>query len=102
LPNRDPAKPAVLLTPDLLRNAVIVADRSIDDFRVWQTGENHVRIVLPVHVGQAAGEAARTMVVQACARVDACPVVDVQYEPLQPQTDTKLRRVENRWKRAGS
>ena len=92
----------MLLTPDLFRNAVIVADRSIDDFRIWQTGENQIRIVLPVHVGRDAGEAARAMVVEACARVDTCPMVDVEYAPLQPQTETKLRRVENRWKRADS
>ena len=102
LPNRDQAGSAVLLTPDVLRNTVLAADRSIDDFRIWQTGENDIVIVLPVHVSRDAGELARAMVVQACTRVDASPVVDVQHAPLQPQTDTKLRRVENRWKRAGS
>ena len=98
LPNRNPAKPDVLVTPDVLRNAVLAADRSIDDFRILQVGENRIEIVLPLHVSVSAGEAARAAVLRACAQLEAQPVVEMQREALQPRTDAKLRRVENRWK----
>jgi putative adenylate-forming enzyme len=98
LPNRDPARPPVWLTPDVLRNAVLAPDRSIDDFRVRQTGENRIEVALPVHVSHRVGELVCESVLRACARVEARPVVEVQYEALQLRNDVKLRRVENRWK----
>ena len=98
LPNCDPALPNVLVTPDLLRNAVLAADRNIDDFRIRQTDENRIDIVLPLHVSGSAGEAVRTAVLRACAQLEAQPVVDVKHEALQPRTDAKLRRVENCWR----
>ncbi|MBR0724089.1 F390 synthetase-related protein [Bradyrhizobium manausense] len=98
LPNRDSARSDVLVTPDVLRNAVLAADRSIDDFRIRQTGENRIDIVLPVHVNISAGEAARDAVLRVCEGLGARPGVDVQHEALQPRNDAKLRRVENCWK----
>lgn len=98
LPNRDPAGPDVLVTPDVLRNAVLAADRSIDDFRIRQTDQNHIDIVLPLHINASAGEAARDSVRRACAELGAVPIVEMRQEVLQPRDDVKLRRVENRWK----
>ncbi len=102
LPNRDPALRDVLVTPDVLRNVVLAADRSIDDFRIRQTGENRIDIVLPLHVNISAGEAARAAILRACTQLEADPVVEVGREALQPSTDAKLRRVENRWRRDSS
>ncbi|MCG2631301.1 CoF synthetase [Bradyrhizobium sp. WYCCWR 13023] len=98
LPNRDAARPDVMVTPDVLRNAVLAADRSIDDFRIRQTGENRIDIVLPLHVGVSATEGVRTAVLVACTQLEARPVVEMQHEALQPRNDAKLRRVENCWK----
>jgi phenylacetate-coenzyme A ligase PaaK-like adenylate-forming protein len=98
LPRKDLARSDVLVTPDLLRNAVLAADRSIDDFRIRQTGENRIDIVLPVHVSASADRAVREAVLQACAQLGASPVVEVRHEALQPRNDAKLRRVENCWK----
>jgi putative adenylate-forming enzyme len=98
LPNLDTSKPLVLLTPDVLRNAVLAADRSIDDFRIRQVERNRVDIVLPVHVSRAAGEAARERVLQACMRAKTAPELTVDYAVLPPRTESKLRRVENCWK----
>jgi putative adenylate-forming enzyme len=98
LPNRDPAKPRVPVTPDVLRNAVLAADRSIDDFRIRQTDENRIDMILPLHVDASAGEAARKAVLLTCERLEARPVIEVQHEALQARNDAKLRRVENCWK----
>jgi putative adenylate-forming enzyme len=98
LPNRDLSKPPVMLTPDLFRNAVLGADRSIDDFRVRRTQENRIDVVLPARIPAAVGAIAREAVVQACVKVEACPEVILRYEALLPRDDTKLRRVENCWK----
>ena len=98
LPNRDPARPDVLVTPDVLRNAVLSADRSIDDFRIRQVDENRIEIVLPVSVSTSSGEAAREAVLRLCAGLGARPDVELHHEVLQPRSDAKLRRVENRWK----
>lgn len=98
LPSVDLARSDVLVTPDVLRNAVLEADRSIDDFRIRQTGENRIDIAVPVHVSISAGEAVREAVLRVCAGLGALPGVDVRYEALQPRNDAKLRRVENCWK----
>jgi len=102
LPNRDPARCDVLVTPDVLRNALLAADRNIDDFRIRQTDENRIDIVLPPHVSVSAGEAVRAAVLRVCAQLEAQPVVDIKREALQPRTDAKLRRVENRWRPGAS
>ena len=38
----------VLITPDVLRDAVVQADPSIDDFRIMQTGPHEVSLTLPI------------------------------------------------------
>ena len=48
LPNRALGKPAVVLTPDQLRNALLAAHRTIEDFRIHQLGENRIEILLPL------------------------------------------------------
>ncbi|WP_116085183.1 CoF synthetase [Tropicimonas sp. IMCC34011] len=44
----------VLLTPDILRNAVIGADRRISDFRLEQTGPETLRLSLEAHAPEDA------------------------------------------------
>lgn len=39
---------SVLITPDVLRNAVVQADQLIDDFRIMQTGPHEVSLTLPI------------------------------------------------------
>jgi putative adenylate-forming enzyme len=97
LPGRD--RP-VLLTPDVLRNAVLAADRSIDDFRIRQTGATTIELVLPLQVSAAVGAAARQALLQACARLGTAPEVTLRTAALTPRTDSKLRRVENCWRHA--
>ena len=98
LPNRDRSKPPVMLTPDLLRNAVLGADRIIDDFRVRRIEENRIEVVLPTRIPFSVGVMAREAVLQACIKAETCPDVVLRHEALLPRNDTKLRRVENFWK----
>jgi putative adenylate-forming enzyme len=95
LPNRDSSKPSVMLTPDVLRNAVLAAHSGIDDFRVRLAEENRIEVVLPVQTPRDVGEVARAQVAQACIRAGTSPEVTLRYDALQSRNDVKLRRVEN-------
>jgi putative adenylate-forming enzyme len=95
LPHRDASWRSVMLTPDILRNAVLAADPSIDDFRIRRIEQNCIEVVLPLHVSAAAGDLARQAILHACARAQTSPEVALRREPLPVRTDMKLRRVEN-------
>jgi phenylacetate-CoA ligase len=95
LPNRDSSKPSVVLTPDVLRNAVLAAHPGIDDFRVRLVEENRIEVVLPVQTSRDVGEIARAQVSQACLRTGTSPEVTVRHDALLARNDVKLRRVEN-------
>jgi putative adenylate-forming enzyme len=95
LPNRDSSKPSVVLTPDVLRNAVLAAHPGIDDFRVRLAEENRIEVVLPVQTSRDVGEIARAQVAQACICAGTSPEVTVRHEVLLARNDVKLRRVEN-------
>jgi putative adenylate-forming enzyme len=97
LPNRDSSKPPVMLTPDLFRNAVLGADRIIDDFRVRRVEENRIEVVLPDRIPIPVAVAAREAVLQACVKAETCPDIVFRFEALLPRNDKKLRRVENFW-----
>lgn len=95
LPNRDPSEPAVMLTPDVLRNAVLASHPGIDDFRIRLVEENHIDVVLPIQTAREIGEIARAAAVEACMRAGAFPGITLRYDALMPRNDVKLRRVEN-------
>jgi hypothetical protein len=84
-----------MLTPDILRNAVLAADRSIDDFRIRQIGQNCIEVVLSPDIAPVIADRVRTAVLLACARAGTSPEVRWRQEPLPVRTDMKLRRVEN-------
>jgi putative adenylate-forming enzyme len=98
LPDPGLAGAAITLTPDVLRNAVLTSDRTIDDFRVRQVGANQIDVVLPESIAPLVGERARREVIRTCNRAGAHPEVTLRHETLLAQSDTKLRRIENRWK----
>lgn len=90
----------VLVTPDVLRNAVLDADRGIDDFRVRQVGEQAIELVLSPLLTDTTCEAARRAIARACAAAGATVVVDLRREPLSADGVAKLRRVERCWRPA--
>jgi putative adenylate-forming enzyme len=87
----------LLITPDVIRNAVVDADRRIDDFRVTQTSAAQVEVRLPEYLGlEVAGKAAaavlRTLRGAGAARVEVIAAVGVSTP-----YDRKLRRVHRAW-----
>ena len=82
----------VLFTPDVIRNAVVDADRRIRDFRVVQTGA--AEVVLQVDVAlEAAARALRAVF----ARKGVVVNVVLGGAVIKVPMDRKLRRVENRF-----
>lgn len=86
----------VFVTPDVLRNAVLNADRDITDFRVWRTGERCVEVLLPEGSTEEQLAAARRAVETALANRVTVDVL-ARTAPLGFDKSRKLRRVENRW-----
>ncbi|TGQ73275.1 CoF synthetase [Mesorhizobium sp. M00.F.Ca.ET.186.01.1.1] len=86
----------VLITPDILRNAVLKADRRIDDFRLIQTAPDRVELrlnlELPDDAAQAALEAVRVLLALRQATAEVEPV----RSPMPLEIGRKLRRVECR------
>ena len=81
----------VMLTPDVIRNAIVDSDRRIDDFRVVQTGSDAVSLQVAVSM-DAASEALRALF--RGKGVDV--VITPDHAPIALSTKRKLRRVENR------
>ena len=88
----------VLVTPDVLRNAILDADRSIDDFRLRQISAGTLELVLPPSLPTCIHEAARRSLSNACIRAGAAADIILTLETLSGSGTAKLRRVERRWK----
>lgn len=91
------AKP-IYFTPDVLRNAVLDADRSIDDFRILRVAERQIELVLPecstpeqLQISKAALE---RVIQTRCGGI----TVSARTARLRPDNHRKLRRVENQWR----
>ena len=85
-----------MLTPDVLRNAVVMADHRITDFRLIQTGPNGVTLSLPKTLAQDAGEAARRRLEALFEQRGIEAKITVSSTTLPLDVNRKLRRVENR------
>ncbi len=81
----------VMLTPDVIRNAVVDSDRRITDFRVVQTGDSVVSLQVPV--GMDVASAALQKLFQ---NKGLNITIQPDQTPITLRTDRKLRRVENR------
>jgi putative adenylate-forming enzyme len=82
----------VTVTPDIVRNAVLGADRTIADFRAVQTGPADIRLCLPPPASnsQASAKLALTTLL---ARLGAEASVTVSVADLPLPQGGKLRRV---------
>lgn len=80
------------VTPDVIRNAVVGASATINDFRVIQTGEARVRLLLPP---ENAGElvSARNALEGLFRRLGTAPDIEAAIAVLAPPAGGKLRRV---------
>lgn len=82
----------VLITPDVIRNAVVGASRAIRDFRVVQTSGHAVHLQLPVSEAHALGAASQALA-GLFARLGAQPQLTAETVDLAPPQGGKLRRV---------
>ena len=88
----------VLVTPDVARNAVIDADRRIQDFRIVQTGPDQIELSLDIALAPEAVSAAAASLSAALAKVGATHV-DIRLKAgLDIPLDQKLRRVRREWR----
>lgn len=88
----------VHVTPDILRNAVLDADRGIDDFRIRRTGEHKVSLELPLHCSHEQLDRAHRALERTLR--SRCPQINLSSSrhKLRPDPQRKLRRVENQWR----
>ncbi|ESY54241.1 MULTISPECIES: F390 synthetase-related protein [unclassified Mesorhizobium] len=84
----------LLVTPDILRNAVLNADRRIDDFRLVQTAEDAIELSLAPGLADEAATAAHQAVRNLLAARQATASVSLVRRDLPLETGRKLRRVE--------
>ncbi|RWB52677.1 F390 synthetase-related protein [Mesorhizobium sp.] len=90
----------ILATPDVLRNAVLKADRRINDFRLIQTAPDAVELWLVPALADEAAIAAHQAVQSLLKARKAGATVTLVRAPLTLETARKLRRVECRLERA--
>lgn len=84
----------VTVSPDVMRHAIVGADRRIDDFRLVQTAADRLELSLTLPV---AAEAAKVALERALATLGARATIDVTIAPVLEVSARKLRRVERRW-----
>lgn len=87
---------AQMLTPDVLRNAVVMADPVITDFHLIQTGPKTVTLALPRTVPSDAGMAAKHRIKALFDAHGVDVAITVTHAALALDVSRKLRRVECR------
>ncbi|MDX8505414.1 F390 synthetase-related protein [Mesorhizobium captivum] len=92
----DSASGPILVTPDVLRNAVLKADRRIDDFRLVQIAPDAIELRLPPSLADDAAAAALQAVRSLLEGRGTTAIVTLVRAPLPLETSRKLRRVECR------
>lgn len=87
----------ITVTPDVVRNAVIDADRRILDFRVVQTAAAAIELFLSADLPADVGAAAVASLQKALSKAGTGPVEIVLHAGLAVPLDKKLRRVRRDW-----
>lgn len=82
-----------MVTPDVLRNAVVDSDARIRDYRILQKSDGRVTIELDETLPEEVHAAVRSAAERALARLGAAPAV-ATVRGITPRFDRKLRRVE--------
>ncbi len=86
-----------LVTPDVMRNAVLNASRDITDFRIRRESERVISLVLRPDISPEARTSARNALSNLFGDRGLSPVIQIKTEPLCLNPSRKLRRVENCW-----
>ncbi|HEY5713576.1 MAG TPA: F390 synthetase-related protein [Allosphingosinicella sp.] len=87
-----------MVTPDVLRNAVVDADRTIADFRIVQTGPAAVEIALDPGLEAAVDERVRASVGALFERLGLGGIAIAVERGLDTPFDRKLRQVRRDWR----
>ena len=93
---RTPGGRSIELTPDIIRNAVVDGHRSIDDFRVVQTGHESVELHLPASSSTVVRQAAVARLAPLFEQHGCTPHITLVTLEAKADPRHKLRRVENR------
>lgn len=88
----------LLVTPDVMRNAVLDAARDITDFRILREGRDEIALVLHPALSDASAQAARRALEQVFARRGLSPRVLSRRAAMTFEPQRKLRRVECRFR----
>ncbi|MFN7055662.1 F390 synthetase-related protein [Hyphomonas sp.] len=86
----------ITITPDILRNAIVSADRRISDFRLVQEGETALRLALPPGFADLL-PAAEASVQTLLNRLGAKASITAATERLTLLPGSKLRRIHRAW-----
>ncbi|MEY2927876.1 MAG: hypothetical protein RL367_2353 [Pseudomonadota bacterium] len=86
-----------MVTPDVLRNAVVDADPRVRDFRVVQTGASAISVTLATGLAGACDDAVRAKVLERLAPFTIAPPTIIIARGLTLPFDRKLRRVRRDW-----
>lgn len=86
-----------LVTPDILRNAIVTADPRITDFRLAQTDHDQVVLSLLASLPPDAVERARESLSALFRSLRIEARIEVTTHPVLEVSSRKLRRVEQRW-----
>jgi putative adenylate-forming enzyme len=85
------------ITPDILRNAIVDADRRITDFRLRQTGPFDIDLILPIDTPPEAAQKAKEALSTRLSGLNITAHIALRQESLSTSA-RKLRRVERTWK----
>ena len=88
-------------TPDVLRNAIVDADRRILDFRITQTAADRIEFSLAADLPGEVSQTVLTALRRALSKLGAGDVA-IDFRPGIPSaSDRKLRRVRRDWRPHG-
>jgi putative adenylate-forming enzyme len=87
----------VMVTPDVVRNAVVDADRRIQDFRVIQTGAGAIDLVLDPNLPPDAATGATASLRSALEAAGAAEIQITLKRGWESPMERKLRRVQRAW-----
>ena len=87
-----------MVTPDIVRNAIVDADGRITDYRAVQVAADRVRLCLPTDLPSDAGRAAASALAAALTRAGAEGVLVDLEAGVEIPFDRKLRRVRREWR----
>ncbi len=86
-----------MVTPDVLRNAVVDAHPAIRDFRIVQTGASEIAIVLADDLPEVMNQLVEKNIVSRLAPFGLAPFEIKVSRGLELSIDQKLRRVRRAW-----